>query len=537
MKEKLMQVWQKTISAFGGMSKKVRGLLIATLVLVAVGAVAAIWIMDSKPYSVLFTGLSSEDMSSVLTYLEENGTTDYQVKDNNTILVPEEQEALLKAKLLMQGYPSSGFGYSMYLDNVNALSTESDRKTLYLMDLQERLGAVVRCFDGVGDAAVTIASGEDRRYVLDSGNVLEASASVLVTMKNAKSLTNEQAAAIRGLIARAVQGLEISNITISDTAGKTYAGGGEDAVSSDASQLKLALEEQVNNKVRNNIMQVLTPMFGLKNISVSVNSTVDVSRSRQEATEYTEPTWAGDGSTGGKGIIGSRVYDYSISRDGNTTAGGVVGTETNSDLTTYVEEGIKPDGTESQIQASGQQDFLVDNTKTQTERSAGTVADLMVSVSINSEATGMVGTDSLLRHVARAAGIGAGMEAEKISILAVPFYSEDASAGPTVNVTGIPDWAIYALIAGLSLFVLLLVIFLLIRRRRKKKKMAKQPVAYAFESAAAPRVEPMGADIMDLRTERSMELRKDVRSFAENNPEIAAQLVRSWLRGGEDGNG
>ena len=43
-----------------------------------------------------------------------------------------------------------------------------------------------------------------------------------------------------------------------------------------------------------------------------------------------------------------------------------------------------------------------------------------------------------------------------------------------------------------------------------------------------------GADIMDLHTERSMELLKEVRQFVEENPSIAAQMVKTWLRGGEE---
>ena len=31
-----------------------------------------------------------------------------------------------------------------------------------------------------------------------------------------------------------------------------------------------------------------------------------------------------------------------------------------------------------------------------------------------------------------------------------------------------------------------------------------------------------------------MELRKNVRQFAQNNPEIAAQMIKTWLRGGEE---
>ena len=43
-----------------------------------------------------------------------------------------------------------------------------------------------------------------------------------------------------------------------------------------------------------------------------------------------------------------------------------------------------------------------------------------------------------------------------------------------------------------------------------------------------------GADIMDVHTERSMELRKSVRQFVEENPSIAAQMVKNWLRGGDE---
>ena len=39
---------------------------------------------------------------------------------------------------------------------------------------------------------------------------------------------------------------------------------------------------------------------------------------------------------------------------------------------------------------------------------------------------------------------------------------------------------------------------------------------------------------MEVNTEKSMELRKMVRQFAQNNPEIAAQMVKTWLKGESD---
>lgn len=529
MDEKNTQLWQKVKSFFTNMSQGTKRLLIAAIAVIVLIVAAVMLINATKPYTVLFTGLSSEDMTSILSYLDGAGVTDYKVQDSDTILVPESQEASLKAALLMEGYPSSGFGYSMYLDNISSLSTESDRQTLYLFDLQDRLSAVVRCFDGVKDATVTIAQGEDNSYVLNRDNTVEASAAVLVTMQGSNTLSDEQAAAIRNLIGSAVQGLVIDNVTIADTSGNTYSdGGGDSTTLSTASQLKLDLEEQVNEKVRANILQVLIPLFGAQNISVSVNSTVDISTTYKDSTVYEAP----DGSTDGEGIIGSKVYDNTIITDGDT-ATGTVGTETNSDVSTYVED-YEPDGTEQEITSSGEIDFNVNTTHTQTESPAGVVTDIMIAISVNENVLD-VDTDALITHVARAAGISSDMEKDKISIMTAAFHVEEDTTSAIEEATGIPQWVFKALIAGAALFLILLFVILIIRSRKNKPAAVKQPlpVAPAY-SRMAYEPQTAGANIMDIHTERSMELRRDVRQFAESNPEIAAQMVKNWLKGDDE---
>lgn len=531
MDEKIKQLPAKAKAFLSSMGKKTKALVVGVLVLMLAGIAAILIFNANRPYAVLFTGLTAEDMSSVLSYLDTNGITDYKVQNNDTILVPESQEPSLKVKVLMEGYPSSGFGYSMYLDNVGSLSTESDRKTLYLFDLQERLSATVRCLDGVKDAKVSIAQGEDHRYILNTDDVMEAKASVVVTMEGNQKLSDKQVAAIRNLVGNAVQGLSIERVSITDAAGNTYSGG-DDASATDASRLKLELEERVNNNVRTNIVAVLAPLFGTDNISVSVNSTVDVSRTYQDSVTYEEPDWAADGSTGGKGIIGSKVYDDTIIRGEGQRAGGVAGAETNADLSEYV-EGYQPDGNEQQIGTSGEINYNVDTHRTQSENPAGIITDVMVSISINSNAVSDINIATLTSHVARAAGISADVQNEKISILPFPFYESEPDKEPAPDVTSIlPSWVIYALAAGVGLFLLLLLLILALRRRVKRRAAAKQP-AYV-PMAPMPEPAPQGADIMSIHTERSMELRKEVRDFAENNPEIAAQMVKSLLKGGDD---
>ena len=94
---------------------------------------------------------------------------------------------------------------------------------------------------------------------------------------------------------------------------------------------------------------------------------------------------------------------------------------------------------------------------------------------------------------------------------------------------------------GLGLFLILLIIFLLLRRRARKRRKAaleaqeaEQAEALAAAAAAVQVAAPEGADIMTMQTEKSMELRKEVRKFAEENPEIAAQMVKSWLKEGDE---
>lgn len=39
---------------------------------------------------------------------------------------------------------------------------------------------------------------------------------------------------------------------------------------------------------------------------------------------------------------------------------------------------------------------------------------------------------------------------------------------------------------------------------------------------------------MELHTERSMELRQSIRDFVDENAEVAALLLRGWLKGDEE---
>lgn len=518
------------------LNKKVR-LLLGGVVL-AIILVLTIFFLFQKmqPYTVLFTGLSTEEAQAIITYLNENGVQNYRFEGSDTIKVPENLEPQLKATLLMQGYPKSGFAYETYRSAIGTMSTESDRTIAYLQDLQDRMAGVIRCLNGVKDAVVTIAQEEDRRYILDSTNMTSATASVMVTMKNGALLSAQQANAIRNLLARSVKGLSIENVAISDSLGNTYNSGDESASSSDASMLKLQLEETVNRTVRTQIMQVLSPLFGEQNLSIAVNSTVDVRHSVGESQTYTEPEWASDGQTQGEGIIGSKIYEQELTKSPDDTDGGVAGSQSNSDITNYVQNNIPITGDESYIRNKGEVNYNVDTQTEQVERWAATVADIMVSVTINSEVASDVKQDNLRNHIARAAGINPELEQNKISIYVGPFFKENSpNIISDTSLLPFPVWMLYAAIGGLAFLLILLIVFGILRRKKNKKRSKELSEMLNEEyNAGIPQNDVTQLDIMNIKTEKSMELRKVIRQFAEDNPEIAAYMLKSWLRGGDD---
>ena len=130
-------------------TKKMKILLGSVLlaVLIVIGVITAVTL--KQPYSVLFTGLSQTEMTEIVSYLSDNGVTDYRISGSDTIMVPSSQEYQLKADLVLQGYPTSGYAHSTYFDNVNNLTTESERTSLMLYDLEDSIEATLRCFDGL----------------------------------------------------------------------------------------------------------------------------------------------------------------------------------------------------------------------------------------------------------------------------------------------------------------------------------------------------------------------------------------------------
>lgn len=545
---KLKDLWEKIKGFFAKLNKTTRVLLGVCAAVILVLIIAAALLLSRKEYATLCTGLTANETSAVISFLNNNGVTDFKI-DNDSILVPKGREEQLQIQLVTTGTLNSGFLYESYFGNTGTFSTEAERKEALRIATQERLAAMIRQFDGVRDASVNITLGTRRVYVLDD-EASQSTAAVTITPDGNRQLSTGVVEAIRYTVSHSVEELNIGSVSIVTTNGYTYNDTTGVGAMSDATALQLQYQQEINNKVRGQVLEALWRIYGEGNVAVAVNTTVDMSRKVVESTKYAQP----EGSAENAGLIGQEKWFWVIGEDGAIAEGGTVGTSTNSDIPLYPD--IVPNGTEDAPYSSGdgERDYHLDTEVTQREVMAGTITDLSVAVTINqkSENAGSMTIEQLTRHVAVAAGIATSVENwdSHVSVAIAPFADDAPAAGPdglfVRLLAGVPDWVILAAIGGVILFIILLIIILLLRRRAKKRKLAKQ-AALEAELQAAQEAEAAaaaaaviaaaptgGADIMEVNTEKSMELRKAVRQFAQNNPEIAAQMVKSWLKG-EDG--
>ena len=563
MKDKIKIYIDKARAMLSKLSSRTKKLAIITISVILIFSVAAAILLNNRGYEVLFTGLNEQEASEIIGKLQESAV-DYKYENDGTILVPADQEQKLKAQLVYEGYPKSGFTYNVFKDNIDLMTTDFEKNNYKLFELQDRIGSTISLFDGVKDAKVTIALGEDRKYVLDSKNATDTSASVVVIMKDGGSPTAEQVKGIQRLVSKSIPQLDIDNVAVLDGEGNDVSVA--PSLQSDLNQLRADFERQLENSVKAKVANVLAPFYGEENVKVSVKAQIDMNKKIRETINYfqpdssaqtqTAPGAAANGEEGNaqgeagtdaageikRGIPSKESINQEVIRDGQAT-GGVPGTETNSDIPIYGQ--LELNGNETQIINQNEIDYLVDQIKEQTQIDAGMIEDLTVSVSINTRNNGTsVTEEELIKLVGNASGIAPEKRTDKISIVRGEFYDPDAGLGEGLTPDNQKQIYIIAA-AALAILIALTVTLLLLRRKKKKSKLSEKQISkedapaverliQVMEVPKGPGMEDIRDNLINIKNEKSLELRGNIREFAEDNPEISAQLLKSWLKGGDN---
>lgn len=538
--QKLKEMWQN----LSAKSKKLLGIIAGITVVVIAVAVFLLARGQKTEYQTLFSSLSQGEAQQIVSLLQEQNVPYLYDGKSGALKVPSESVDTLRAQLLSKGYPKSGFAYDMYIGNSGLMTTESDKKQYTLYDLQDRLGATIRLFDGVRDAKVTIAEGSDQTYAIEDENPVQASASVVVTMEEGQSLSEKNAEAIKNLVARAVKGMNFTNVSVFDagTMEEVAADAGDSASGSGTSMANLTTT--VENNIANNIKRVLGKIYGGENLAVSVKGTLNMAKLIQENTQYTVPEKTE--ATDKRGLLSNEEVAGENAGNSGENAAGVAGADANADTPRYTTQNGTAQTTDNYSNSSATREWLYNVLKEQKEIAPGVLEDASVAIVINTDDNSIPESD-LINLVADAAGIKRDEAADKITILrslnktAVQQTTEEKKPAeePKTLLNQFPLWALIG--AAVSAFLLILILLILILRGRKKKKL-KKLAQEEMENAAALSVEQPTDEITPVeevdedeltaegKMAHGMKLKKSIGEFTDQNPQVVAKLIQSWMR-------
>lgn len=290
----------------------------------ALGGTALMWaLLSPAPQRTLYSQLGDADKAAVVASLEKAGVA-YQL-DNGTGAITVGEDDLYRARMLVASdgavaAPPSGDELLNNLPMGASRTMEAER----LRAAREReLQLTVMEIDGVEAVRVHLAEAEKSVFVRDN---LPPSASVMVKLAPGRQLAQSQVQAIRSLVAGSVPGLAIDAVKVVDQAGRLLSEG------ANGDGDRFDLQSRMEDKLRRQLAQLLTPMLGAGNFSSEIQVELDMDEVTSARESYDK-----------EGVV--RTETQAASQNSATAAAGVPGVLANTPPPATTAQPGAPQGT------------------------------------------------------------------------------------------------------------------------------------------------------------------------------------------------
>ncbi len=543
--------------------------LVAALVIIGMWALVR-WHRESD-FKPLFTGVSAEDAAGIVQKLKESGT-DYRLPEGGgAVLVPSARVAEMRLEMAAAGLPKVGrIGFELF-DKTNLGATEFSEQVNFRRAIEGELERSVMSLAEVETARVHVTFSKDSVF-LESQQ--PAKASVLVKLRPGAHLAPANVQAIDNLVASAVEGLSPDAVTVIDQNGNLL-GRPKTAGTLDgpeASEASLEFRHKIEADLISKIDSTLEPLLGADKFRAGASVECDFSGGEQ-SEEIFDPSHSVMASS-------QRSEDTS----GISGGSGVPGT-----ASTLPRPTSRPGSSGSRVSRVTENiTYQTSRTVKKTRLPAGTVRKMSVTVLVDQDVSWQKAKGGFERMLVPpspeklkiirdlVAGI-TGFSAERGDLLVIetlPFESTlqleppsptaPPAASPTYGPLGIPlRWNPKTLTiagaAGAGL-LLLVVAALFLRSRNRKGQHAEAtslPTLPAGDGEGKPRAieGAAGDDDIEARLaqrdalEKKLEtqalnslklapvitktaevLAKHLREKISKDPELSAQVLRTWIR-------
>lgn len=445
----------KNFAALG----QTRLLMLGGVGVLSMAIVLAAALYVNKPaYETLYVGLETMDLNKISIALAESNV-DFQVgSDGTSLQVPVGMTSKARLLLAERGLPdSANAGYELF-DSVGSLGlTSFMQEVTRVRALEGEIGRSIQQIDGVAAARVHIV-------MPDVGNFRrgEQKPTASVMIRASATAGRKAASSIRHLVASAVPGLEVDDVTLLDSTGQLLASG--DDVGNGALNRSLTLAQNVQQELETKIDKALAPFLGMDNFRSTVTAELNTDSQQIQETVF-DP-------------------ESRVERSVRTTKEDQKSQETTPDSAATVEQNVPqaapqgggggPKSSDESAKKEEQTNYEINSKTTATVRNGYTVNKVSIAVVVNKgrlakmigEPSDQAKVDAYLAEMQKIVASAAGISTDRgdiVTITAMDFLEtqllDQAIAGPGVmevlsrNSAGIINSVAFVIVAFLVVWL------------------------------------------------------------------------------------
>lgn len=528
--------------------------LLGLLGVLAVAGLA--WMaLREPPQRDLFRGLPDTDKSAVAQILDQNGIP-YDFDNSGAMTVGEGDYFKAKMMLAAQGLPKSAPDGNSMIDSLPMGASRAVEGEKLRSAREMDLARTIEAIDSVESAKVHLAVEPPSVFLRDRA---KPTASVMLRLANGRTLTDAQVSAIVHLVASSVADLSPDQISLVDQNGRLLSKNDSDS----GDDRQLAIQNRIEDRYRQSVVALLTPILGASNFSTEVHA--ELNFAERQATRETYPqdearlrteqgTWASDprgqGAGEASGIPGALSNQAPINptvtqtnpngqavQQGQTAAAQTPGTPPNPLLKT---------------EETFNRSFELGREVSVTKDAVGTVKRLSVAVALDNAPDGKARTPQEIAALEALVKGAIGFDQARGDVVAL----SSRSFLKTEEVK--PQWYeaewVSPLVRNVSALLVALLVIFGIGRPLLKRRAAAQEAMAANTAETGPRI---GREISGELTKQAVEApdpsrpitldmisstydyaqRADlIRNFVKQDPDRAALVVRDLLKEGKKEN-
>jgi len=533
MVDRLKEILQRVLEWWNKFTAKQKTIIISVAAGVILALAILATILTRPKYETLITCESAKEASEI-TELLEGEAIPYITTDDGLIISVQKKDIATATLLLgANNYPADS--YSLESALAGGLSTtESDKQKTYKLYQETHLQEIMEATEYVKKAYVTLSIPDNDGTLLAKEE--ESFASVWLELND--TLPEGVAENFARNIATALGNKTTENISIIDSAGNLLFSGAEAAEANSGTvntTNQIALKTQAEAALKKEVVQVLLGSNLYEDVKVSPNLRMDFSSFKETNHTYTQA------DENGTNVL---AHENTYEAEGTGGAGGIPGTDTNQEETTYVME----DGNASNYSVTEEsRDYLPGERITDRVTPPGAIDYANSSIGItashfviykeddvraqglldgitfdefilqNSEMVKKEVDEEMITLVANATGI----PTANISIVAYDVPIFQPREGLNLSASNIAQIVLIVLILAL-LGIVVLTTF-----RRNKEEETPEETELSVDDLLATTQEHQTVEDIDLETKS--EVRLMVEKFVDENPDASAQLLRNWL--------